>query len=148
MKLTAVTLFVFTMLTAPALAETSGVSVNCPSATNCSTRIVFTVNGAPRPGGSEFIKHLNCSWDSDTIDRIELGVQRDDTKLILDEYQFVLNQDERAAGAMSRDTAYDIYIINGYHVSTLNFHSKTNGPVQGSCYIYWQSPVSSVKRKN
>lgn len=135
------------MLASPALAETSGVTVNCPSATNCSARIVFTVNGVPRPGGSAYIKHLNCSWDSDAVDRVELEVQRDDTKLTLDKYQFVLNQDERAAGAISQDTAYDVYIVNGYHIPTLNFHARTNGPVQGSCYVYWEPPVYALKRK-
>jgi len=147
MKNVLFTIAAATMLASPALAETSGVTVNCQSAANCSARIVFAVNGVPRPGGSAYIKHLNCSWDSDVVDRIELEVQRDDTKLTLDKYQFVLNQDERSAGAISRDTAYNVYVINGYHIPTLNFHSRTNGPIQGSCYVYWDSPISSLKQK-
>lgn len=147
MKHVLFTILAAAVVASPALAETSGVTVNCQSAANCSARIVFTVNGVPRPGGSAYIKHLNCSWDSDAVDRIELEVQRDDTKLTLDKYQFVLNQDERSAGAISRDTAYNIYVIYGYHIPTLRFHSKTNDPIQGSCYVYWDSPMPSLKRK-
>lgn len=147
MKLLFLALASCTILVMPAGAETSGVPINCASAADCSTKITFSSNGVPVRGGSAYIKHINCSWTNDSVYRIELEVSRDDTKAILDQYQFVLNQDERAAGAMSGDTAYEMYVVNGFHVPVVNFYARNNGPLQGSCFVQWHAPIMATKPK-